>query len=236
MPQKPSIGPLSMHLPTRDILCVMPASSSFALNCLLVYWYPRSLWKSGLAPGVCLHSHVEGIEDGLVVIAFADGEGNNAPALEVKDSAQIQLLTITIFHFGHVSKPLLIGLLSSEIPSRNIFCRNLGCGTPVSRSFGTNDRFQPHELCQPVKALVVVRGAVTFVVLVSQPTVAISAVVLGVYDCQSKHSLLSSVKPRFISSCRKAAYSFGNSSRMPAKWRGCEKIHRAQEHRFQPAE
>ena len=47
MPQKPSIGPLSIHLPTRDILCFIPCLSSLALNCLLVYWKPRSLWNSG---------------------------------------------------------------------------------------------------------------------------------------------------------------------------------------------
>lgn len=50
-----------------------------------------------LGTGVCLHSYVEGIKDELVVIAFTDCEGNNVPALEVKDSAQIQLLTIAIF-------------------------------------------------------------------------------------------------------------------------------------------
>ena len=51
IPQKPSIGPLSMQRPTRDILCVIPASSSFLWKVLLVYWNPRSLWNSGCAFG-----------------------------------------------------------------------------------------------------------------------------------------------------------------------------------------
>ena len=35
--QKPSIGPLSMHLDTRDILCVIPAFSNLWWNTLFVY-------------------------------------------------------------------------------------------------------------------------------------------------------------------------------------------------------
>ena len=51
IPQKPSIGPLSMQRPTRDILGVRPASSSFLWKIRLVYWYPRSLWSIGCAFG-----------------------------------------------------------------------------------------------------------------------------------------------------------------------------------------
>ena len=51
IPQKPSIGPLSMQRPTRDILGVRPASSSFLWKIRLVYWNPRSLWNSGCASG-----------------------------------------------------------------------------------------------------------------------------------------------------------------------------------------
>ena len=29
-PEEPSMGPLSMHFPTRDMLCVMPAAASLS--------------------------------------------------------------------------------------------------------------------------------------------------------------------------------------------------------------
>lgn len=43
MPQKPSIGPLSIQWATLDMLCFIWCFFSLVLNCLLVYWNPRSL-------------------------------------------------------------------------------------------------------------------------------------------------------------------------------------------------
>ena len=45
--QKPSMGPLSMHLPTLDMLCVIPAAVSLSWNTRVVYWKPLSLWNRG---------------------------------------------------------------------------------------------------------------------------------------------------------------------------------------------
>lgn len=45
------MGPLLIHLPTRDMLCFIPALSSLVLNNLLVYWNPLSLWNKGWASG-----------------------------------------------------------------------------------------------------------------------------------------------------------------------------------------
>ena len=42
MPQKPSIGPLSIQWATLDMLCFICCFFSLVLNCLLVYWNPRS--------------------------------------------------------------------------------------------------------------------------------------------------------------------------------------------------
>lgn len=42
IPQNPSIGSLSIHLPTLDMLWVIPASTIFCRKILEVYWYPLS--------------------------------------------------------------------------------------------------------------------------------------------------------------------------------------------------
>ena len=38
LPRNPSIGSLSIHLPTIDIDCIISASSNSILSCLEVYW------------------------------------------------------------------------------------------------------------------------------------------------------------------------------------------------------
>lgn len=116
--------------------------------------------KQRLGVRISPHSNVEGIEDELVVIAPANREGHNIPALEVENGSEIQLLTITILHFGHVGEPLLVGFLGGESSAQDIFCRYLRRGSLVCWSFTPNDRLQSHKLRQPVKPFVVVSGAV----------------------------------------------------------------------------
>src|SRR5699024_3729044 len=52
VPHTPSIGPLSMQHPGRDILCFVPSCSNVTLHNLLVYCYRLSLFKS-IASAFC---------------------------------------------------------------------------------------------------------------------------------------------------------------------------------------
>ena len=57
MPQNPSIGLMSMHFATRDMLLAIPTTSSFAWNTWLVCWKPLSLWNNGWAPDYFQQHH-----------------------------------------------------------------------------------------------------------------------------------------------------------------------------------
>lgn len=50
-PRSPPLDRCQCTFLPATYFCVISAASSFALNCLLVYWYPRSLCNRGLALG-----------------------------------------------------------------------------------------------------------------------------------------------------------------------------------------
>lgn|GEM_PF-1286238 len=120
---------------------------------------------------------IKGVKYQLIVVASADGKGNNISPFEIENSAEIQLLAAAaVLHFRHIGEPLLIRLLGCEVSIKDVFCSYLRRGTLVFRILATNNGFQPHKLCKPVKSLVIVTRAISGIVFVRQPPIAIYAV------------------------------------------------------------
>ena len=70
------------------------------------------------------HSLIKGLENQRIVIAFAEHIGHNAPIAKVEDGAQIELLylhTLKPLEFGHIGKPLFIGLCGIKLPVQKVF-------------------------------------------------------------------------------------------------------------------
>ena len=68
--------------------------------------------------GICLDRLVESFEYQRIVVALADNEGDDAPVIQVKDGAEIELMylnTLIPLEFCDIGEPLLIGLVRIEL-------------------------------------------------------------------------------------------------------------------------
>lgn len=102
MPQNPSIGPLSMQWATRDIFCVISASSNIWWKVWLVYWKPRSLWNSGCASGLAFTVALNVSNTIGFVVVVTNNIRNDTSVVQVKDGTQIDFVNSS-YHLNSIT-------------------------------------------------------------------------------------------------------------------------------------
>ena len=73
---------------------------------------------------VGLNSPVKGFEYERIIVALTQRIGHDAPVTEIQNSAQVELMnlhTLRPFELCHISKPLLIGIVSVKLAAQQVF-------------------------------------------------------------------------------------------------------------------
>lgn len=94
---------------------------------------PSVAVKQRMGIGVGYHSLVEGFVDQRVVIMLAEDIGHNAPVVQVKDGAQIELVyrnTFIPLELRHIGEPFLIGFVRMELAVQDVLRNILGVLSP----------------------------------------------------------------------------------------------------------
>ncbi len=89
---------------------------------------PSIAVKQRMSIRVGFHSFVEGFVNKRVVITLAEHIRHNAPVVQVKDGAQIELVyrsPIIPLEFRYIGEPLLIGLVRVKLPVQDVLCNIL---------------------------------------------------------------------------------------------------------------
>ena len=116
--------------------------------------------EDGMGVWVFLQSLVKGLEYKWIVVSVPNYKGNNAPVIEVKNGAKINLVDFNTFiplELRYIGQPLFVGCLGVEVPVQHILCNVLrvlcpSCAAMIAVLNGGFDIFLPAD---PQNSLIV---------------------------------------------------------------------------------
>ena len=89
---------------------------------------------------ILLRRQIESLKYQLVVVALANGKGDDVSALQIEDCTEIGLLPVgTIFHLCYIRTPFLVYFGCRKISVQNVFGCNLRRGSLVGRTPPADD-------------------------------------------------------------------------------------------------
>ena len=92
--------------------------------------------EDGMRIGVCLDGGIKCVINQRVVVAVSNHIGNDAPVVQIKNGAEIDLALLIVlvpFEFRNIRQPLLVWSIRMEVPVKNILRQILRiCGIPCT--------------------------------------------------------------------------------------------------------
>ena len=117
------MGPLSMHLATRDMLWRHTGFLQLVMEGTVGVLKPSVTMKERMGAGIGFHSPVKGPENQRIVIPVTYDIGDNTTVIEVEDGTEKDLVHLNALipsKLRDIGRPFLIWLVRMEVAAKNI--------------------------------------------------------------------------------------------------------------------